>query len=199
VWGIQSLFASPSRLEAQLGYLRDNGYTTVTFEDFPLSPYIEKPIILTFDDGYRCNYVELFPLLKKYEMKATIFLITSQIGNARYLTREQIVEMSNSGLVSFQSHTASHPHLAGLSPERVEEEFFLSSEVIWALTGKAPIALAFPFGSFDQTTVSIASGHYRFMVTTRYGVWAEDGNPFAIPRINIARDTTLRQFISLLG
>ncbi len=60
IWGTADLFVSPSELEKQLTYLQENGYTTITFEDLPRIDEIEKPILLTFDDGYRDNYTELF-------------------------------------------------------------------------------------------------------------------------------------------
>ena len=68
----------------------------------------EKPVILTFDDGYDDNYTELFPLLQKYNAKATIFVIPKAIGTPHKMTAEQIYELSRSGLVSIQSHTYSH-------------------------------------------------------------------------------------------
>ncbi|RRD40779.1 polysaccharide deacetylase [Leptotrichia sp. OH3620_COT-345] len=69
----------------------------------------KNSILLTFDDGYENNYTEAFPVLKKYNLKATIFLNTKYIGKDKdYLNWEQIKEMYNSGLVDFQMHTHSH-------------------------------------------------------------------------------------------
>ena len=65
-WGEEHLFVRPAELEQQLQYLSENGY--------------EKPVILTFDDGYDDNYTLLLPLLQKYHMKATIFMIAGDIG-----------------------------------------------------------------------------------------------------------------------
>ena len=53
LWGSAELFVSPAEMEKQLAYLQENGYTTITFEDLPRLDEIEKPILLTFDDGYR--------------------------------------------------------------------------------------------------------------------------------------------------
>src|SRR5690606_1373661 len=73
-----------------------------------------NPIMITMDDGYESNYIYAYPVLKEYNMKATIFLITSLIKNEEEkhllkgipkLSWEQIQEMSESGLIEFHSHT----------------------------------------------------------------------------------------------
>lgn len=72
-WGEEHLFVRPAELEQQLQYLSENGYETIFFEDLAHLERYEKPVILTFDDGYDDNYTLLLPLLQKYHMKATIF------------------------------------------------------------------------------------------------------------------------------
>ena len=126
VWGDTELFVGPEAMEAQLKYLTENGYTTIFFEDLAYADRIEKPVLLTFDDGYADNYHELFPLLQKYNCKATIFVVTDLVDQAEHkMTSEQIRELADSGLVSIQSHTASHPHLRRLSAEQQRQEMLL--------------------------------------------------------------------------
>ena len=74
-WGEESLFVKPEELEKQLQYLSENGYETIFFEDLSHIEQYEKPVLLTFDDGYDDNAETLLPLLRKHGMKATIFLI----------------------------------------------------------------------------------------------------------------------------
>lgn len=81
-WGEEHLFVRPAELEQQLQYLSENGYETIFFEDLAHLERYEKPVILTFDDGYDDNYTLLLPLLQKYHMKATIFMIAGDIGGA---------------------------------------------------------------------------------------------------------------------
>ena len=136
---MQKLFVKPAEMEKQIQYLVENGYTPIWFEDLVNVDKIEKPVILTYDDGYMDNYVDLFPILQKYGVKATIFMITGNIDNRQtYLTSAQIKEMAQSGLVSFQSHTVTHPYLRGQSYETQEYELTQSKLDLVRLTGKMP-------------------------------------------------------------
>jgi len=112
----------PQALDEDLRYIKEAGYTTITIQDlidfqennFPLP---EKPIMLTFDDGNRTNYIHAFPLLKKYGLKAVISVVGAYVDSSYlengevsplhqiYLTYEQIKEMHNSGLVEIQNHS----------------------------------------------------------------------------------------------
>lgn len=112
---------SPETFEMQIKTLKELGYTSILFED--LVAYVEngielpeKPICITFDDGYLNNYEITYPILQKYQMKATIFVIGVSVGSLTnykdtnypitpHFTYEQAIEMMNSGLISIQSHT----------------------------------------------------------------------------------------------
>ena len=113
-WGEESLFVKPEELEKQLQYLSENGYETIFFEDLSRIEQYEKPVLLTFDDGYDDNAETLLPLLQKYGMKATIFLIAGDVGKPHKLTRAQLTELVQSGLVSIQSHGWSHRNMADM-------------------------------------------------------------------------------------
>jgi len=120
-WGEESLFVKPEELEKQLQYLSENGYETIFFEDLSHIEQYEKPVLLTFDDGYDDNAETLLPLLQKYGMKATVFLIAGDVGKPHKLTRAQLAELVQSGLVSIQSHGWSHRNMAVLSPDGAAE------------------------------------------------------------------------------
>ena len=119
--GESSVTVSPERFEEHLRALAQAGYTAVTLEE--LSAYVnqgaplpEKPVVITFDDGYLSNYQYAYPLLVKYQMPATIFAIGCGVGQTEHykdtqypitprFSYEQGAEMVGSGLVSVQSHT----------------------------------------------------------------------------------------------
>ena len=116
---------STEEFEKQIKQIKN--MNTYKFEEIQELNYLipRKSILLTFDDGYRNNYTNAYPILKKYNKKATIFLNTAYVGiDDDYLTWDQILEMYNSGLVDFQLH--SHSHFSVIS--RIEIDGFFSVE-----------------------------------------------------------------------
>ena len=198
-WGIQELFVSPSEMEKQLAYLKDNGYTTITFEDFPRLGEIEKPVMLTFDDGYLDNYTELFPLLEKYGAKATVFIITDAIYSEKYLKADNIKELSDSGLVSIQSHTVTHPNLDELNEEQLIIEMENSRLAVCRLTGKEPFVICYPTGTNSALSREVAQRYYSFGILMNGGGYTSGGDRFMIPRYYVSRYTDINSFASMIG
>lgn len=200
VWGATDLFVRPEDLDAQLQYLAENGYTPIWFEDLAHVDRIEKPVLLTFDDGYADNYHELFPLLQKYGMKATIFVITGTIDyNPRNLTSEQIRELSASGLVSIQSHTVTHPYLGQQTPEEQEWELTQSKLALLRLTGKEPYVICYPSGNYNEDTLELAKTHYRMGIDMNGGTYWTGDDPYEVSRWYFARSHYLETFIYMVS
>ncbi len=198
-WGIRQLFVSPKSLEEQVQYLQENGYTTVTFEDFDRLGSIQKPVMLTFDDGYSDNYTELFPILQKYNAKATIFLIYNKLDELPYyLTREQVKEMNASGLVSFQSHTMSHPNLDTLNEEQLQYELGQSKLELTRLLGKEVFTVAYPSGKWSEQSLQVTQAHYQFGLLSRGGTYESGDHPAKVSRYYVRRSTTLNEFIDMI-
>lgn len=197
-WGISSLFVSPSRLEEQLQYLTENGYTPIFFEDLAKVDQIEKPVLLTFDDGYADNYTELFPLLKKYQVKATVFMIMGSVGAEHYLTKAQIKEMDASGLVSFQSHTVSHEFLSTRTAEQLEYELLQSKVQLARLIGKESFVLCYPTGKYSQESLAATEKYYQFGLLMSGSTYVTGNDPFTITRKYVARSTEITDYKELL-
>ena len=198
-WGAAELFVRPSDLEEELKYLKDNGYTPIWFSDLHRVDEIEKPVILTFDDGYNDNYSELFPLLQKYETKATVFVITNNLSyNPNFMTWEQAKEMADSGLVDIQSHTVTHPHLNAISREQQIDELQGSYEAILEHIGRPPTVLCYPYGDFNTDTQDIGRGFYQCGIMMNGGDYTTGTNTFVIPRHYVPRYTTLGTFAYLV-
>ena len=193
-WGLEGLFLSPSDMEAQLKYLTENGYDPIFFSDLPHLDQYKKPVILTFDDGYNNNYTDLYPLLQKYNVKATIFVIPSSVGGQYSMTAAQIKEMADSGLVSIQSHTQDHKELASLSAEQQKQQFTQSQLAIARMTGRIPSVLSYPSGSYDSNTLSLAPEYFDMAVKSRGGLWTVQNNFFEIDRYPVYRDTGIHSF-----
>lgn len=159
----------PEQFEKQLAYLQNSGIETVFASELPELDETTGPrrVVLTFDDGYEDNYTEAFPLLKKYGCKATIFMIAGCIDQPGYLTTAQIREMTDSGLVSIQSHTVSHVPLAwgDKTYEDVVYQLGESKRIIEEAAGAPVTALAIPNGNFDETIVDIAGDYYNVAFT----------------------------------
>ena len=200
MWGMTELFVRPSVMEAHLQYLVENGFTPIWFEDLERVDEIEKPVILTFDDGYADNYHELYPLLQKYQAKATIFVITGTIDyNPHNLTTAQIKELSDSGLVSIQSHTVMHPLLATLTPEEQQWELEQSRLTLTRITVKIPYVICYPSGNYNSTTMELAQSLYRLGLDMNGGDYDTSDDPYEIKRWYIARSHPVEAFIGMVG
>ena len=200
MWGMTELFVRPSVMEAHLQYLVENGFTPIWFEDLERVDEIEKPVILTFDDGYADNYHELYPLLQKYQVKATIFVITGTIDyNPHNLTTDQIKELSDSGLVSIQSHTVTHPLLASLTPEEQQWELEASQLTLTRITGKIPYVICYPSGNYNSITMELSQSLYRLGLDMNGGDYYTGDDPYEIKRWYIARSHPVEAFIGMVG
>ena len=192
------LFVRPSEMEEHIKYLVENDFQTITFEDLDNIGAFPKPVMITFDDGYECNYNILFPLLKKYNVKATIFAVAGSVWSKGRLSESQIKEMSDSGLVSIQSHTVSHPDLTSLEADKLDYELSESKERIEKLTGKPVIALAYPSGDNDAEVRAAAAKYYDYAVLDRGGTFLCGGDTMAMERIYIWRGMSVGQIAWLL-
>lgn len=199
IWGEAELFVSPSRMEDQLKYLVDNGYDPIWFEDLREIEKYDKPVILTFDDGWENNYTDLLPLLKKYNVKATFFIITSMLErNYHGMNTEQLLEVADSGLVSIQSHTVRHYELATLSYERQEYELSQSQLELTRLVGKEPFVLCYPRGVAYDFALELTPKYYRFGVKMGGKVYYTGDDPTLVYRYYVSRGWDVDDFAEAL-
>lgn len=186
-WGSYELFVSPSVLDEQIAALLENGYTPITFEDLDRLEAIEKPVMLTFDDGYDDNYDYLFPILQKYQVKATVFMIVNDIGKNHKLTESEIIEMSASGLVSVQSHTMSHNYLSYMNEELLDHEMYQSKLRLARLTGKESFVLCYPTGMYSSLSLQKTAEYYQYGLLMSKGLYTTGEDPFMIHRFYVPR------------
>lgn len=191
-WAENPLTVHTDQFEKQMKYLKDNGYHTITpgelFDAWEKgTPLPDKPIILTFDDGYVDNYQNAFPVLKKYGLKGTIFVVTdfmSQYPN--YMTWEEVAELNNSGIIDIESHTLSHPELDKLDKDDRWHQLKDSKDILEQRLGKQISFIAYPCGSYDDELVHLTKdAGYRAAFTVHYGLTAPNENPFVLDRIPI--------------
>lgn len=186
------LSVRPSMFEAHLQYLRQAGYETVSLSDLifhltqgrPLPP---RPVVLTFDDGYRDAYEEAFPKLLRYGFQGTFFVLTGRAdeGDPRYLSWEQIRQMSEAGM-DIQLHGREHIPLSGRDEAFLFYHIIGGKQSIEAHTGRPVRFFAYPSSDYDQNLIRFLEG-YRFWgaVTTAYGADERLENRWVWPRIRI--------------
>ncbi|MFS0820303.1 polysaccharide deacetylase family protein [Bacillus sp. 1P02SD] len=198
--GLKGLFVSPTNFESQMKYLKENKYTLLTFEQWGERNKVNKPILVTFDDGMKNNMNALRVLQsledENFLPRATEFVVAGRIGASPYwLSSEDIKQMVSSGIFSIQSHTMSHADLPIIS--NYENELNASKQKIENLTGYPVIAIAYPAGQFNDKVVEETKNYYTFAVTTKPGKFISKGKPnelLLLKRIRITSETTLRQF-----
>ena len=195
LWGYWDLFVSPKTMEEQLSYLQENGYQTIWFEDLSHIEDYEKPVILTFDDGYDDNYTELFPLLQKYNAKATIFVIPKAIGTPHKMTAEQVYELSQSGLVSIQSHTYSHGNLSTMDEQTLIFEMEQSKNYLAALTGQVPYAVCYPEGTRSELSIEVAGRYYAYGLLMNGQLYNTADDPMRVKRYYVPRGYDIGSFV----
>lgn len=171
-----SLNTLPSALEQEIKTLTEAGYTFMTNSELSdtldgKSSLPPKPILLTFDDGYRDFYTDAYPILKKYHTKATQYVISGFLNSSNHLTSSQLQEIAKDGLVEIGAHTVHHIWLKGQSLKTVSNEVFQSRETLEKLINKPVISFAYPFGAFDEQAVQVVKdAGFRSAVSTIPGV-----------------------------
>ena len=152
----------PQDFDAQLAYLKQNGYTVISFEsliDAMISTSTVAPpsksVVITFDDGWENQYENAFPILKKYGDTATFFVFTNGMGSKGFMTWAQLREMQDAGM-DIESHSVSHPYLFAIANlTDLWKEIEGSKELITAHLGKSPDLFAYPFGLFNDLDVAM--------------------------------------------
>lgn len=213
---LAKLWVSPEAFARQLGYLKARGYTTINPSHWRdaergLKPLPEKPVLITFDDGYRNNYDLAYPLLSEAGMKACVFLVYETVGghNAwhdpssepwlKMLTWSMIREMQGSGLVEFGSHTMSHRNLAEIPLEDARWELTESKKRLEDKLGAEMLAFAYPYGAGayrPEVRASALQAGYRFDFSVKQGISALPWNREQAPvrRILVRGDDTSCDF-----
>lgn len=201
-----SLCVSQEEFEEQMAYLQENGYHTITPDQLMNylnygRPLPEKPILITFDDGYKDNYTNAYPILKKYGFTATVFLVTNFIDHdPRFMTWDQVREMQDNGFV-FGSHTLNHAELNKMTQAEIMNELVGSREELARQLGHKPRYFAYPTGAYNlQIEESVHQAGYRAAFTIRYGQAGAGSDPYALERIPIFRsEKTFRNFLIRLN
>lgn len=198
------LSVTPDKFEEQMKYLVDNGYHTTSLDTLyaALKKQIslpDKSVILTFDDGYVDFYYNAYPILKKYNLSATVFIPTGLMGGGAYLTWLQIQEMHSSGRITFGSHLVHHYHLPSLSRDAALFELKESKRVLQNQLGVPINFLAYPYGSTNTNIIELVKeAGYVGAVGTWAGKIQSEGTIFDMPRLRVGGGVDIGVFLSFL-
>lgn len=165
---LRSLCVSPEKFEKQVKFLLQRGFRTISLDQLigakdRDSKNPRKTFVITFDDGCLDNYTNAFPILLKYGLAATVFVVSDYMGamkrwgtckGTRLMTWGQAREMSKHG-ISFQSHTCTHPDLTKLDHNSALPELKDSRKKIEDALGVPVWHFAYPFARYDERTIEL--------------------------------------------
>jgi peptidoglycan/xylan/chitin deacetylase (PgdA/CDA1 family) len=187
------LSVSPASFERQMKFLKDNHYNIVTLEE--MGRYIKdgmrppyNTIAITFDDGIYDSYQNAYPVLKKYRIPATMFIITGKIGQFGYLGWKDVREMSDSGLITIGSHTVTHEWLPTVSADKLRTELTESKAILEKNTAKQVNTFCYPYGAYgEREKEAVKNEGYIYAATTGPRNGDAYGDSLSIRRIKISR------------
>jgi peptidoglycan/xylan/chitin deacetylase (PgdA/CDA1 family) len=193
---------APEILDAQFRYLQDHGYHTISPDDLVNhlikgTPLPKKPVILTFDDGWKMQYTYAFPLLQKYHFTAVFYIFTSAIDHPHYLSWDEIKTLDQAGMI-IGGHTLDHPYLFQITDDqKLRHEIIDSKKILEAGLGHPITAFAAPFGHYnDQIITIVKEAGFTSLRTTYKGADHSQADLFHLNAILTSNN--LEDFVSWL-
>lgn len=183
--------------EKQIQGLLKEGYTFLTVAEAGeimdgkrVMP--EKPVVLTFDDGYRDFYTDVFPILEFYKIKATLFVVSGFVGRPNNITDPMLREIVSSNLVEIGGHTVNHLALTSLPLEREKKEIVNDKKYLEEKYGIKMVSFAYPYGIFNKETEDLVKeAGYLQAVSVAKGEKQSSENRFYLYRIRPGASTGL--------
>ena len=188
------LSVSPQSFDNQMRFFKKNRYNVVSLQKLVNMTKSGKPIprntvAITFDDGHENNFINAYPVLKRYRLPAIIFVSTEVVGTPGYLTWGQLKEMSDGGLVSIGSHGRTHTSLKSIDDSKeLEDQIINSKNILESRLDKKVDFIAYPGGGFNTNIIELTKrGGYLGACATNPGPKYPDNDIYAIKRNKISR------------
>lgn len=207
---------SPVSFAEQLAYLKQHAYTPMTVtqfveamaQDTPAFP--ERPVILTFDDGFADFFTAALPLLRRYDFPATLYISTAFInGTSRWLripgetarpmlSWEQLAAISI-GRIECGAHSHSHPQLDILPLAAARDEIVRSKQILEDHLGKEVSSFAYPFGYYtNQVRQLVQEAGYTSACAVKHAMSSASDDPFSLTRLMVRTGFSIEEFAALL-
>jgi peptidoglycan/xylan/chitin deacetylase (PgdA/CDA1 family) len=199
-----NLSVTPSDFAQQMDWLAANGYHPVGLSD--LRGYLlghgslpARPVVLTFDDGYRDMYTTAYPILRAHRFKAVSYVVSGFINSPNNVTAEQVLEMDANG-IEIGAHTVSHADLTKLSAGELHREVFESKQSLEGLLGRPVLDFCYPSGKFNAGVVqTVQAAGFQTATTVDPGLAHSAGDRFTWSRVRVSGGEPLEQLIADLG
>ena len=190
-------FVERDRLDAIADILNGTKYKRVNseglFEMYSVDGILpENPIVICFDDGYENNYTNAWPILKELDMKATIFVIVSRVGDHEvkypHFTWQEAIEMEQSGVIDIESHSYTHPSFSTLTYGETVREMRLSKYILEKNMNKACNYMAYPYGHTNSFSDDVGkkAGYKLLCLVENNGANGKDAVLTDIRRLNVS-------------
>lgn len=198
----------------QLGHLRAAGFRSITFADYLAYRRGEqrlprRPVLITFDAGYRSSLEAALPVLQRFGFTAAVFLVADRLGRtntwAPDAVQEPLVSASDARRmldwgIELQSHTCTHPRLTRISRLAAFQELVTSRERLEDTLGAQVSVVAYPWSDYDGMVQEMAfDAGYQAGVTLGVGPNYDSTPLFELRRIGMHRDTSLARFGTALA
>lgn len=186
-----TLLVPTAQFEEQIKWLKESGFTPMLLDDvvesFNTGKVPEKPVAITFDDGYSDNYTDAYRILKQYNMKATFFIITDKTDiDGWYMNSNMLKEMSEYGM-GIENHTSRHIEFTNISRE---DKIAIIKEGMEALKEKVGVDskfVCYPVGRYDDETIEVEQElGVKAAVTTEGGISSLSDGLYSLKRVRIS-------------
>lgn len=191
---LTDLTVPPDLFDQHLDFLLNAGFTTITMRQLWAglsegAELPEKPVILTFDDGYDNAYGDATPRLLARNMVGTFFIVRDFMGQPGYLSWGMAAEMKNVGM-ELGNHSSTHPNLTSLNYNGQYEEIEGCAAAMGDVLGERPAFFCYPLGRYNATTIQVLrdTGHLA-AVTTSDGTLKHSTDPFRMSRARVRHTT----------
>ncbi len=178
--------------ETQIKFIVDQGYTPITVEELikerEANTLPPKPIVITFDDGWRSQYENALPVLIKYHIPATFYIYTGVIGSPLYMTWEDLHVLVASGM-EIGDHTKSHPRLTKIDPSNLDEELVQSKKILERNLHVSVTDFAYPYGDYNsKISEAVKNAGYLSARTSKKGIYNDFKDLYQLNTIYVPND-----------